>query len=288
MSRFVLNLDSTQLDAYWTCPEFWRLAHKELLQKRHAITTARDYGTIIHGLLERYYLHRFKGETQQDAEKFAIHALEQDAKKLGIDKDQTDFLKLRFLLYTQYYNANDFKIVGHQDRAGVEVGFTYVLVDDPNFLFTLEGKIDLIAQWCDRIYIVDHKTQARKRNYYERRIQFKNYCLALGANHFCVNYIGLQKSPNKDTFRRQVTYISAAELQIWKKELIRKYFEIAYTIMENGKFEHCWSACEGKFGYPCEMVQICEQITKNRKDHVINEYFEKRPEFIPWMEEELK
>jgi len=286
MSRFTLALDSTQLSDYCFCPTYWKLHHQQKLTARREVRTALDYGTILHGLLERYYIKRYQKNSIEDSRAYAVQQFEQYKKDFKLPKEDFDFLRQRFLEYTLFYRDADFNVIGRGGKPAVEVGFSYPIVDTPDFLFVLEGKIDLIAREEARIYFIDHKTQSRKYSHYGKRIQFRNYALAMGCSWICVNYIGTQQKVTKDTFRRELHHITREELNDWRKKLTRLFYKIAHSIMLDS-FDENYNSCEGRFGHPCQFAPICEQITDLRRNYQIEHKFETKQEFIPWTEEEL-
>jgi hypothetical protein len=168
-------------------------------------------------------------------------------------------------------------------RPLVEQGFSYPLLDTPEYLFVLEGKIDVMAVLNNGSNgVVDHKFQGRERSLYQKSIQFRNYAMVSDFNYVVVNYIRLHQAISEKTFVRDVIYFSSLEKQMWKRRLIEKFKRIARE-RELGIFEKNEAMCPGKFGYPCEFTKICNdnfdlvsiQATKYQ-------FYKKREEWKPW------
>lgn len=168
-------------------------------------------------------------------------------------------------------------------RPLVEQGFSYPLLDTPEYLFVLEGKIDVMAVLNNGSNgVVDHKFQGRERSIYGKTIQFRNYAMVSDFNFVVVNYIRLHQAISEKTFVRDVHYFSALEKHLWKKRLIEKFKRIARE-RELGIFEKNEAMCSGKFGYPCEFTKICNdnfdlvsiQATKDQ-------FYKKREQWKPW------
>ena len=172
----------------------------------------------------------------------------------------------------------------------VEQGFSYPLLDTPEYLFVLEGRIDVMAQLNNGSNgIVDHKFQGRERSLYGKSIQFRNYAMVSDFNYVVVNYIRLHQAISEKTFVRDTIYFSSLEKQIWKRRLIEKYKKIAHDReiaaqkMGHSAFEKEESACSGKFGYPCEFTKICNDNFDLVSIQAVKEqFFKKREVWKPW------
>jgi hypothetical protein len=172
----------------------------------------------------------------------------------------------------------------------VEQGFSYPLLDTPEYLFVLEGRIDVMATLNNGSNgIVDHKFQGRERSLYGKSIQFRNYAMVSDFNYVVVNYIRLHQAISEKTFVRDTIYYSSLEKQIWKRRLIEKYKKIAHDRevaaqkIGHSAFEKEESACSGKFGYPCEFTKICNDNFDLVSIQAVKEqFFKKREVWKPW------
>lgn len=165
----------------------------------------------------------------------------------------------------------------------VEVGFSENIYEDDERLYILEGRIDLIGQIatnCSKGW-ADHKFQARERDLYLKSIQFRNYSMVTKLGLGVVNYIRFAKKIEKDkTFKRSVISFSRLEMESWRENLIQIFNRVEKALYPEGlegirvppeegiKNLHWYSpsdrlrnrgACSGKFGYPCEYTQLCEE-----------------------------
>ena len=196
----------------------------------------------------------------------------------------------------------------------VEVGFSHKLYEDENRLYILEGRIDLLGQIANNCTDgwADHKFQSRERDLYLKSIQFRNYSMVTGLSIGVVNYIRFAKKVEKDkTFKRSIISFSRLEIEAWRQNLIRIYSRIenaltflqevpidkrwysAITYLQEASDDKQWyqeddtlrnrAACSGKFGYPCDYTQLCENFFAPDliKIYESSEYKQK-PEWRPW------
>ena len=289
----ILILDSSQISAYYTCPVLWTFEYKNNLTVSNQIDEPIMAGTYGHELLDRYYKARCLGEPSARAANIALAFL--PPADFMLSDELIKLIRARFNHYWMTYANNDFDPLFKEtyaigiDNNGlpvddavktplVEQGFSYPLLDTKEYLFILEGKIDLICNYHGGKAIVAHKFQFRKRDHYKKRIQFKNYCLATNINTLIVNYIRLHKELSKDTLVRMPCSFNPFEIQVWKGELIEIYKRIA-----NEKIAHNWDSCEGKYGYPCKFTKICDEWPNSATANAVKaQYYQIKKEWKPW------
>jgi hypothetical protein len=272
-----LILDSTQIDAYINCPTAWKLGYVDNLERAEAETrTAMVMGTLGHKMLELYYKARALGSSWGEAKDLALSYTPEESFPLGAIDRET--VRKSFDLYTYTYVNND---IAADSPDSVEVGFSTKLYEDHSWIFILEGRVDRIGQlggqptWCD------HKFQMRKKNLYHESIQFRNYALATGMTLGFVNYIRFAKEVTKDTFVRSTLSFTKPKLDWWKKELIAIYTSIAKSI-ETDSFPQHWSACSGRFNYPCEFTPLCEELNPYVRENQKKMLYQIKEEWKPW------
>lgn len=168
----------------------------------------------------------------------------------------------------------------------VEQGFSYPLLDTNEYLFVLEGRIDVMATLNNgSAGVVDHKFQGRERALYGKSIQFRNYAMVCDFNYVVINYIRLHQAISEKTFVRETIYFSSLEKQLWKRRLIQKFKNIAdqRALANERGFEKEESACSGKFGYPCEFTKICNDNHDLISINAVKEqFYQKREVWKPW------
>lgn len=329
MSKTILILDSSQIDAFLTCPSIWDYQYRQrLIKADRAGNTPMDMGTLGHKYLEIYYKGLASGLSESvaleqsmsyDIDKMTCHCGHgkeyhltetiykdepdncyiHDCQSIGcqckkfecvpfpLDLPDRQAVRDRVLMYTMV-EGNGLPALRAKSPDYVEVGFSHKLYEDETRLYILEGRIDLIGQianncpdgWCD------HKFQMRERDLYLKSIQFKNYAMVTQKDIGVVNYIRFAKKVEKDkTFKRAVISFSKMELESWKKELIEIYRRIECYVNSDLQYgpAHNWSACSGKFGYPCDYTDLCENYMIPTFVQVnINTKYKVRPEWRPW------
>ena len=311
MSRQTLVLDSSQISTLLECEERWRLEQQEQLihiNKSCPAETNRPNdpiaaGSLGHKYLEIYYRTLGMTSDQTESAKVALAfdpdaADGNDSHSFPLDLELRAKVKKRFCDYLLVYAARDYAVktarrsaIGLDENGDlsdtfeyiplVEQGFSYKLFESPEYLFVLEGKIDLIAEAGGQDLYVDHKFQFRERELYKKSIQFRNYALATGLDLGIINYIRMTKDIGPKTFVRQPISFSALERRLWKQQLIGIYIELAKKI-QRGELIQNFGACGGKFGYECEFTPICEEWNPDTKRAVKARDFTKRKEWKPW------
>jgi PD-(D/E)XK nuclease superfamily len=313
MPKQVVILDSSQIDAYLTCPQMHNYNYTQSLVQAGTSSKKDEamlMGTYGHKMLEIYYKCLGRGKTPTNAIE-AAEAFNPDNETCTCGHSEMDHLttgclqnkceckewkpqpfpldvtvrslvKQRFREYCWTYAANDFKPISDES---VELGFSYNLYEDDNYLFILEGRIDILGTIGGMPIFADHKFQLRARDLYKKSIQFRNYALASERSTGIINYIRLTKKVDNTTYKRDVTSFSRAELLDWKEQLIQIYYQIAedeILIPLNKHIYKNYAACSGKFGYPCNYTQLCEEIDPKVRENKLVQLYTKRQEWKPW------
>ncbi len=294
MPRQVLIADSTKITAFLECPEYYNLKHNQCLGTDTEVDEPIMAGTFGHKLLDLYYSNLHLGIEKASE---AALAFEPPA-EFNLSKELVSLIRERFNLYWMTYSRNDIKpltkrvhqitfLVDYQDesRSGmypkdtypnialVEQGFSYSLLDTKEYLFVLEGKVDLIGEVS--------KFQFRKRDLYNKSIQFRNYSLALDISMAVINYIRLHKAVEKDTLKRDLISFSPQERRKWKEELTETFIKMARAKKQRF-YERNRSSCPGQFGYKCEYTPICDEIDPLVQVAIKENKYKKIEEWKPW------
>lgn len=319
MSRKTLILDSSQIESFLTCNQLWNLKYQENLTLSTEVREDMAMGTYGHKLLEIYYTALALGKTVQQAVALAqsFH-LEGD---FPLSAEMREKVSARFNDYWMIYCANDIipalgapipiirfrehkylfnnqcEICGDKNfiegdcpnrpytkmepKPLVEQGFSYELLNTPEYLFVLEGRIDLIGTLSGQNCWLDHKFQGRKRDLYSKSIQFRNYSLVTDLSLGIINYIRMAKTIEKDTLTRHIVSFSSKDRREWKQELIEIFVTIVRD-MELSEYTKNRSACPGKFGYPCEFTKICEETNPVTIQAIKSINYKEKEKWTPW------
>lgn len=298
--RQTLVLDSTQISDYLTCPQMWHYLNVEQIVSSQQINESISMGSYGHKLLEIYY----KNLLEVPANIAASRALEFDPltsaefKNSGLSQEKIRAVQDRFNFYWMRYSIADFEVAYRAKKSLVfsdknnfkesyiseplvEQGFSYKLLDTKEYLFVLEGRIDLIAKIKDQPMFVDHKWQLRMHNLYPKAIQFRNYSLATGLYIGLINYIRLHQNIQKDTFVRQPISFSPQDIYEWKQELIEIFIQINKDMKADKVFKNR-SACPGKYGYHCQFVKLCEEYNPQVIESIKSSQYYPKQEWKPW------
>jgi hypothetical protein len=300
-----LILDSSQISSFLECQEKWNLSYIENLTRSVLIDDPIAAGTLMHKYLEIYYKSIGYGHTPLNAYKIAAAFnpdLEDkaDAGQYPLGTDLRKRVLGRFTDYVTVYTAKkDYEVAkkkvydikfspdglpvdSTKEEPLVEQGFSYELLNTNEYLFVLEGRIDLLAVLGSEHVWVDHKLQFRERELYSKSIQFRNYSLATGLNLGVINYIRLHQSVNDKTLVRQPISFSSLENRLWKQELIEIFISISKSLTNGAGFRKNRESCSGKFGYPCPFTPICEEWSGETREAIKQRDFVQKKEWKPW------
>ena len=295
MSRKILILDSSQLQQYGECPEMWHLSNEENLTLSNEIRDDFAMGTYGHKLLEIYYTE-LRNSTLQGALAAINNYQLPDGYPLGQERRETVFNRIRdyWMKYTTVGDIlvgtrqqsfididNDgFSCTGYREVPLVEKGFSFPLLDTNEYLFVLEGKIDLIGWMSGMELFMDHKFQTRSHQLYTKTIQFRNYAMVTGFKTGIINYIRLHKEITKDTLERKIISFAPGELNDWKKELIDTFISISKK-MGQDQYKNR-AACIGRYGFPCQYVKICDERDLVTIQAIKETLYKKKEHWTPW------
>lgn len=279
-NRIVIIADASQVKTFLECHKRWYYEYVLKIQQKGLEKQALDTGTVLHALVEVYYKH-LKREGPILSRQLALATLKRNMPRVSLTPDEIQFCKDRFLAYLLWTQANhcEFIPVEVNGKPQVEIGFSKILIETPQFLFIVEGKIDLIAQMGKERFVVDHKSQSRKYDHYEFDPQFRTYTWASNVRQGIVNYLGTQQKITEDTFRRLTFAHSTMQVQEWEERLKVIFYQMAGCIVAN-HFEKNEMSCV-KF-YRCQYTNLCESINPQTRDQLIKFNYEEKPKWEPW------
>jgi len=299
VSKFILTLDASQIQAFMTCPLQWYYKYKQNLILNTEHKPAPDKGHLVHSLLAFYYslCAITPNENKLTQAQNAINLFKESKETLklfpnDINFELEDFICQRFLLYVQKYLNDDFASFA----GGVEVGFSYLLYEDTKVKFILEGRIDLITKLQNNILcFVDHKTQSRDSSLYHYTPQFKTYALVTGYEYGIINYFGMQEDKTNNLlkanklFRRDLIHFNKNLIEEWRIKLIQVFYQVRNVIGDNKTSEASIlylrndSACAGAFNSnPCSFIDLCEEPNFEIKQRIKEFKFTKGEKWTPW------
>jgi len=291
-----ITLDSSQITQYLDCKQKWNLAGREHLILSGAKTEALDRGTILHRLLEFYYLERFDKPVYQAAQAATDRFYNSSESKLMTAKDN-QVLVLRFGDYVKHYASNDFQPVRLEGIPSVELGFSIVFYEDQDKRFVLEGKIDLLSLFSrSEMIFIDHKTQGRAMNLYPYSPQFLTYSMVTKIRRAVINYVRLHEKIDNTTFVRVPITFTEHQIENWRYQVFAIFHEIyEHTKLEQesgivSPFPQNFGACSGPFKCnPCQFTHLCELNPMNLDmiNNLKSFKYEKKV-WEPWKPEEVK
>lgn len=284
--KFTLTVNSHSLTSFQSCPQKWKLRELEELE-RSAFYPPFVKGELIHKILAVYDIERYKKRNSHEnslqiATEFMSEALIREPySKLSQDYKTEVFIACS--QYMDYYQNDQRKVLD------VEVGFSIVIYEDKNFIFVLEGSIDVLTAFDTpgiiqptepELVPLDRKTYTRKESIYPYNNQFLGYCLATNARRFIIDYIGLTQAAPKDKFYRELHPVSQGKLDQFKSDIIETCFEMVSSL-QSDYFPRRRAACQGKYRV-CSYHEICEATNDKQKNWIKERDFVKVPPHRSW------
>jgi len=184
-------------------------------------------------------------------------------------------------------------LVNKNGVPAVELGFSKILFENESRIYIVEGRIDLISKFEDKLFFTDHKTQGTKKDLYGFKTQFLTYAWATGLSDGLINYVGTTKEPNKDTFRRQHINFPKHMIDLWKDQMTGIFNDIYYQTHELSEkapiensdraFGRRLTSCAGAFeSNPCQYIPICTSQTLEMKQSIKKFNFVESKIWRPW------
>lgn len=314
--KYVLILDSSQIERWFFCPQSWAYLNEELLLPKgqlEELNVPMNAGTFGHRLLDIYYKAQARGLGMNQAfgEAMAFDfdneyckcgrllerhsdptcpCKEPTSRPFPLEPSERQKVVNRLIEYCAKWAGND---VVPDSPESVEVGFSEPIFEDDSNLFVLEGRIDVKGSIQGLSCILDHKFQYKKNGIYKKSIQFKNYCLVDKTPLMVVNYIRLTKECSPDTLMRDLCSFSIPELLLWKERLVRIFFEIKGARL-SGIYPRNWGSCGGRrdnygqqesghYKHECPFTMLCDEWNKDLIQIKKDTYFDKREScWRPW------
>lgn len=275
-------LDASQIEQFESCNYKWYLDQTRNLTSKQT-NPALSTGTFYHEVLKRYYSSAVASPPCSAGIRKAVdYAVELATGPLAsqwpkVAKDPKFHLdRLKAYLINHMWEDDASKIIA------VEKGFSYILFEDTERRFILEGMIDLVTiEPGTGLTVTDHKTQSRFYDKYAYNHQALNYLNFTGANYFRYNYIGLQDAINANTFRRPIFKPHPDMLEQWKKDVLKTFQRMEWCLREAG-FARSRTSCDGKFGV-CQFHKICETPDDSKWiPTILTAYKEKENKWRAW------
>lgn len=281
-------LDASQIEIFEACPRKWYYSYVLNLVP-HVPYSPFDIGSYYHECLRHYYTSL---RTYRNSSAILFQSIINFAKddnlftKYNINGMENRLFHIKRLIsYLNKYEDEDYTM----DIIAIEQGFSYLLYEDNNRRYILEGKIDLVYNDpITKLTVMDHKTQARKSDRWEFNHQVCNYLNFTKANYFVYNYIGLQDSLPKDGLRREIYKPAEGMLDQWLTE-VKLTFDQMYDYLINGTKPDEYdmprrrSACDSsKYGL-CQYHKLCSVPDGSQWVEVVKSAYKEKDEvWRPW------
>ncbi len=291
MSKIIITRDSTQIDAFLTCEQYWQYRFQNLLVPAEEPTApksgakrsdSRLIGKYGHHLLELYYKAIAEGADTTEAAIVAYNHRYDDGEDdefLPLTPKEKDMVLNRLRDYwTLSLVRPDFQ---PDSPESVEVGFSELLYEDCDRMYILEGRIDLIGTYQSIHCVADHKFQLREKPLYKKAIQFRNYALVTHTNLLVLNMIRLHQEITNKTFERPIASFIEPEHQWWHHRLIEIYHQMYSDHIKN-TYEKRESSCTNKYGYECEYTKLCEEWSLEMIEAKKNAMYRIGEPWTPW------
>lgn len=271
-----LVIDNSRLECFTTCP---RLAQYRILDKKTFSKSriALEFGKAIHKALEvRYVQTDINNETGLlDAQ---VQVLQKEFEQIVVPPD--DFRTLdraieTMQLYNAYYSRESFKVLAYNGKPFVEQSFAVPLGQVGGYKVIWTGRIDMLVEDDQGIFIFDHKTTSVLGTTF-----FKDFVLASGVTGYnysvrkilgkpvrgtIINAIANRKGSKSGTpteFSREKVYQLDQHLKEWEQDMLHIASDFLHNI-KRGYFPKHTKWCMGKYG-ACEFFEVCSLPPEQR------------------------
>lgn len=274
MKKTIITLNSSQIKQFVTCPMAWNLRSAQSLGLHsEGRKPALDWGTLTHYVLEHFYRGRFEGNgliEATEAMKFRDKRIPKDdelsiAQIWDLYPEKQEKLRERYMQYcmSKAMEPNHWK---PKSSDHVEVGFTTVIYEDDQFIFVLEGRIDLLIATILGDTVIDHKTQSRLEFLSLTKLQFPVYCLGAQCPNIIVNYVMLTDKFDKYTFRTDGTTYSKAQLDWYREWLVKEVF----WKVAKWQIEKKLGSCSGTYdSQECMYKSYCWEPSEEMAERIL-------------------
>lgn len=253
--KFVLELNSHSLSNFQLCERRFKFSELDRLTKNQEYYPFKR-GSGISKYLSYWYMAKLKEYPRERMDKLEFHLFKKMARSaafINSTKGEKDgyLIAGRLSEYFRKYRDEPYKIIA------VESGFSRIIYEDHENIFIYSGRPDLIVDFGPNFGIgwMDHKSESRESSIAPFNNQFLGYSWALSTLNGMVNYLGIQKDLNRDSyFRRESIGYSFSEIERWKNDTITWFFRIASSLRTN-LFVRSWR-CEQKYGL-CPFYNLC-------------------------------
>lgn len=228
-------------------------------------------GSIMGRYLNIYYYNKIRPKAM--FEKILINSIfwtHKIQKETGMSMDLSYGLYSALFKYRQVYKDENWVPLG------IEVGFSKLLYEDDENIFTYEGAIDLMLRNPVELAISDHKSESANRPIYQFNNQCIGYLWASGATQFIYNYITLTKVP---VFHRSVHKFTPIQIEDWRLDTIEWFKRVKKSIQEKSFLKS--RKCVDIYG-KCAFTTICEQPKPELKQYIIGANYKRRKPYRSW------
>ena len=172
MNNSNLNLSSTKIDTYNSCPLKYRLKYIDKVPEQKTRATG-EFGSIIHTVLEEFHGLELESQTEQALTDLLEKHWREDSFEYRQRGEEFQKQGKEILSdYIRFVKDNPTQVIGR------EKSFSYIMED---INVTISGKIDRIDESGDSLNIVDYKT-SRKKEKAHKNIQMALYTEAILKN----------------------------------------------------------------------------------------------------------
>ena len=243
-----------------------------------------EMGSMMHRMLEPYYLAKRKGKNRNDAAAIAIQygnlvitgceaCIKKECKEhkdpyMGLQAtspEESHYVMDTFLQYHEFWKNDSWTTLNVETVKGK------VIYEDDELSLMWKAKIDWEVDNLEGIFSVDHKTMSRREDTLSLNNQFIGQCVVTNQTKMFENKIGWQKTlkPN-EKFERVALNYSKERIAEWIIETASYAYDLA-ALQEGKRYRHKFTSCSRKYG-PCIFRKVCEGQPVDR-ERLLKEQF---------------
>lgn len=279
-----IYLDGSGIKTFMECPTQWNYYARH---GREAVAESpgRNFGSAMHLYWDWHYRRLAENgmvmptEATTAAHDIMVPYFNENPQP--IDEYRGASYGIKFATaYASEYSLENFTVLKQGNESMVELPFAVHLADfrcqQQVYQVIYCGKIDLVAQWPDGVFTMDHKTSKQGGqsffDEYVNDISQLGYLWALRetaqieACGMCINGAITHKNITRDSFTRQRILVDSSRLDEWYENTVAIVRAI-FDCIEREYFPMFSTRCKGRFGR-CQYLDTCCMDPKSRLTHL--------------------
>ena len=292
--------DATILSSLQSCPRYADFRFNHCFEPLNGKSNSLECGSLVHKILEVFFLSQIAGHTRAQALGYAFAAGElyiqgcsyctdyKGDNKPSCNHEPDEYPGLmntppdnekkpkrtgwKWVLQTmeEYFDYTKNDVWTPKE---VELVKGKMLYEDDEIRVLWKAKLDLLAETNVGIRPVDHKTMSQDRQSTKMHNQFMGQCFIEDVPSMVVNKIGFQLSKKpEERFKRVMWTYTRDHMLEWQSEIVPYWAYQYLSYEEGGYYPPRYVQCEGKYG-TCEFCEHVCGVDRNLREAGLRAHF---------------